>query len=200
MVLAVLGAVVALAVPASSMGSMSPVGHKFEIAGGSSGPTLSTSLGSCGISKITGQIPTTAGTSIFDIPTPTVGSCTSGTSLTLSGQWRFSGSYYLASLSAPAESLTMRFASLPGCKLTSPYPVVMYGTWDNGLASPAMKSAYHAEGGATLNWANDGGSCALSGKQEYIAYEDVQHSTFTTPATNLVTDLTSPTTPILVTP
>jgi hypothetical protein len=120
--------------------------------------------------------------------------------LSLTGQWRITAATYLVGLYPAAEGITMRFASLPGCKLTNPSAVLMFGSWDNGLTSPAMKSGYHAEGGTNLTWANDGGSCALSGKQEYVAYEDVQHGTFTTPATNLVTDLTSPTTPILVTP
>src|SRR6185295_15933202 len=96
-VLTVLGALVTLAIPASSMGSMYPAGHQFEITGGANGPRLATSLGSCSVTKITGTIPAApanATSEPFAIPAPTAGACTAGTSLTLSGAWKFASAGY----------------------------------------------------------------------------------------------------------
>jgi hypothetical protein len=90
----------------------------------------------------------------------------------------------------------MRFSSLPGCKLAGAPSVL--GVWSNGVTTPKlMKSGYHAHGGGVLKWANDGGTCALAGQQESLTYEG-QYGIV--PAVNVVNNLTSPTTPIIVGP
>jgi hypothetical protein len=202
--LTIVGALIALAVPASSSAAMFPAGHKFEIAGGSTGPKLTTSLGSCTISKITATIPAApkneeAGTWSGAALTP--GTCTSGTSITLASEWSFgiaAGTFIASLFPKGAETVVMRFSSLPGCKLAG--APNLGGIWSNGTTSPTLlKSGYHAHTGSVLTWANDGGSCALAGKTEGLAYEDQALPTPPyAPVVNTVTDLTSPTTPITV--
>ncbi len=207
-VLTVLGALLALAVPASSMAAMYPAGHKFEIVGGSTGtnngPKVTTSLGSCSISKITVQIPaapaneTNAGSA-----TVTPGACSSGTTLTVGSSWSFSTSINafqtILSPVYPSEGLVLRFSSLPGCKLVSSTALV--GIWSNGVTTPKfLSSGYHAHSGGNLTWANDGGTCALAGKTESAAYENQYVPPLTFPGVSPVNNLTSPTTPIIVGP
>src|SRR5829696_5996425 len=139
-VLTVLGALLALAVPASSMGAMYPAGHKFEIVGGTTpqteGPKLTTSLGSCYISKITVQIPAApANETNSGSATVTPGGCSSGTTLTLGSTWSF-GSFLNAfqTLLGPvgtSEAIVFRFGSLPGCKLAGAPNLI--GVWSNGV-------------------------------------------------------------------
>jgi hypothetical protein len=201
-VLAVLGALAALALPASSMASMYPAGHKFEIVGNVNGPKLTTSLGSCPLTKITGQIPAAPqneSANPFVVSTPTVGTCTSGTSLSLSGEWKLIASGYTTMLTSTSpEAVTMRFSSLPGCKLTG--TAALLGIWSNGATVPySMNSGYHAHRGFPLTWANDGGTCALAGKQEAVSYQnELVSGSISTGAVSSVADLTSPGTPIIV--
>ena len=195
-VLTVLGALIALAVPASSMASIYPAGHKFEITANASGPKLATSLGSCPISKITGTIPAAPKNeelAPFAITTPTVGTCTAGTSLTLSGTWQMSAhGYNPVVYSSSAESAVLRFTSLPGCKLYSGTPTLV-GTWSNGTTTPTLlKSGFYAHSEPLFTWANDGGSCALAGTKENVKWESASGQS------QAVTDLTSPTTPIII--
>src|SRR5689334_17239031 len=90
--LLIVGALLALAVPSSAMATVSPAGHKIEIAGAAGQqPLLGTSLGTCAVAKITGTIPASGA---FEVPAPTIGSCTAGTSVTLSGKWNVSASGY----------------------------------------------------------------------------------------------------------
>jgi hypothetical protein len=187
----VLAAVCALVIPATSgAASMTPAGHAYEIGAGAK---LTTSLGSCSISKITGT--TGSGPAV----TITPGSCASGTSISLSGSWNSGlGSNYTYNIGG--GQITMRFSSLPGCKLASTSTVILGGTWSNGITSPFAKSGYHADSFTKLTWQNDEGSCALAGTQETVSWEDRIASNFNLPITNPVTDLTSPTTPIVVTP
>lgn len=195
-VLTVLGALLALAVPASSMASMSPAAHQFEISGNS--PKLGTSLGSCTITKITGTIPSSPANeteTVFPISTPTVGTCTAGTTLTLGGTWNFGGINYLVHLGGAAATLTMKFSSLPSCKLSSTNPG-LYGVWSNGSATPKLlKSSYHAHSASALTWSNDGGTCAVAGKTETVTWS-AEGSGIATAST--VTDLTSPTSVVVV--
>jgi hypothetical protein len=202
-VLTVLGALIAFAAPASSMGSMFPAGHKFEIVGGATGPKLTTSLGSCLISKINGQIPAApANEEAGPLPvTVTPGTCTSGTSLTLSGEWQFVAAAFMTVLhGTTGESVVLRFSSLPGCKLVG--NGVLVGTWSNGVTTPSLlKSGYHAHNANNLTWKNDGGTCALAGKTESLAWED---QTAPPPVygvvLNTVNNLTSANVPIVVGP
>lgn len=199
-VLTVLGALVALALPASSMASMFPATHTFEIAGGGASPKIGTSLGSCPITKITGTIPgspTNETETVFPISTPTVGPCTAGTTLTLGGSWTFGGASYQTQLGGPAATLTMKFSSLPNCKLSSSTWPTLYGIWSNGATSPKLlKSSYHAHSGSALTWSNDGGTCAVAGKTESVTWSSESAAMVGTAAT--VTDLTSPTSVVLV--
>jgi hypothetical protein len=204
-VLTVLGALLAIAAPASSMASsVYPAGHKFEITGGSTGPKLVTSLGACSLSKITAVIPA-APTNEMEVGFPgatvTAGTCDAGVSLTLNGPWYFfamNTGYHVNVASTSPEGIVLRFTSLPGCKLRGNANLI--GTWSNGMSLPkSFKSGYHADSGFALTWANDGGTCALAGKAEAVSYEDEAYTATTRNAIiNTVTDLTSPTTPILI--
>lgn len=199
-VLTVLGALLALAVPASSMASMFPAGHQFEISGNT--PKLGTSLGSCTITKITGTIPAAPGNetaTVIPVATPTVGTCTSGTSLTLGGSWTFGGTTSVVSLGGNAATLTMKFSSLPGCKLSSNSPG-LFGVWSNGASSPKLlKSSYHAHAGNVLTWSNDGATCSIAGKTETVTWsEESTGGLYQLPTTSTVTDLTSPSSVVVI--
>jgi hypothetical protein len=206
-VLTVLGALLALAIPASSMAAMYPAGHKFEIVGDVKGPTLTTALGSCTIAKITGQIPAAPMNETERAPASvTAGTCTSGTSLTLSSTWLFGTlvDSHLPGLSPTGpEGIVLRFSSLPGCKLgNASQQLLLLGVWSNGVTTPKLlKSGYHAHAEGSLTWANDGGTCALAGQKESLGYED-EYGTVPArfPVINTVNNLTSPTTPIIVGP
>lgn len=208
-VLAVLGALVALALPASSMaGSVSPASSQFEIAGGGGGfsPRFYTSLGSCTLAKITGQFPKApenqvAGPVIFNIPTPTVGSCSSGASMTLTGQWQVTaGGYNFSIFSAGNnEAVILRFSSLPGCKLN--VGPKFNGNWSNGVTTPSLlKSGFSAHSAIFPGtWANDGGTCAPAGEKETVLFLTGEKSaTSETHGVTPVNNLTSPTTPLIV--
>jgi hypothetical protein len=201
-VLAILAALAALALPSSSLGAMYPAGHKFEIAKDSSGSylSLSTSLGSCAVTKITAQIPAAPlNESINIVPasTPTIGSCTAGTSVALSSEWVFSQAgpdpYEFGVSGTSGESIIMRFASLPGCKLIG--QGIIQGLWSNGVTTPHfLASGFHAERIQPLTWANDGASCALAGTHENVT------ALSTRQVTNKVTDITNPASLITVAP
>lgn len=197
-VLTTLGALIAFAIPASSMASMYPAGHNFEITGNSSGPKISTSLGNCLITKITGQIPAAPKNEESGniVPVLTAGTCSPGTSMTLGSSWTFGAYGYLAGLGSGPEGIVLRFTSLPGCKLTNSGAIGLFGIWSNGTTTPTLlKSGFHPHNKQTLTWFNDGGSCALAGKSETIDWEAGN----TYPSNSMtVTDLTSPTTPIIV--
>jgi hypothetical protein len=201
--LLILGALLALVVPASAMGAIYPAEHKFEIAATTAEqrPTLGTSLGECQISKIAGTIPKAPGNEgAFEISVPTVGSCTAGTSLTLSGQWRAITTAYRFNLVASGtETAVLRFSSLPGCKLVAGN-VILGGIWSNGTTTPSLlKSGYHAHGTRGFTWANDGGSCALAGQTEVVSYsEETGFSPSLDAAVAPATDLTSPSTVLIV--
>jgi hypothetical protein len=202
--LTILGALIALAVPASSMASIYPAGHKFEIAGNVNGPKFTTSLGACSLGKITGTIPAAPKNEeggLFSITTPTVGTCSGGASLTVGGSWKFGAEGYLVTITGTTEPVVLRFASLPGCKLTSS-ALVLTSLWSNGTTTPTLlKSGFHAHSASAggLTWANDGASCALAGKTEAYSWESatgIPGAGYGQSQT--VTDLTSPTTPIIV--
>ncbi|HEX6206488.1 MAG TPA: hypothetical protein VFZ29_11850 [Solirubrobacterales bacterium] len=202
-ILAVLAALVALAVPASSTASIYPAGHQFEIAGGATPPKLGTSLGTCAITKIAGTIPSAPaneGAVSFPISVPTVGSCTSGTSIALSGAWTFvapaPGNPYGVNIGGTA---TLRYSSLPGCKLSG--ATLLAGIWSNGTTSPkTLKSGFHGHDGHTLTWSDDGASCALSGKTEKVSVSQETGAGLGLASSSVVTDLTVPAMPVLVTP
>jgi hypothetical protein len=202
-VLSVLAALVAFAVPASSTASIYPAGHQFEIAGGATPPKLGTSLGSCTISKINGTIPSSPaneGSASFPISTPTLGTCTSGTSIVLSGSWSFIApaptNPYGVNIGGTA---TLRYSSLPGCKLSG--STLMSGIWSNGTGFPkTLKSGFHGHFGGVMTWSDDGASCALTGKTEKVSFAQETGAGSGLPSSSVVTDLTSPTSPVLVTP
>jgi hypothetical protein len=182
MVCAALAAMCALVVPATSgAASLSPAGHSFEIKGGG---RLATSLGECPINSIA----STVGGSQY--ATFTVGTCTSGTSATFSGNWSIQASGNADTVIFGGGPLTMKFASLPGCQLTSSNPVLS-GVWSNSI-NTNVKSYYHADSGVILTWQNEGGSCALAGQQELVSYTDRTTSgTVRTPVVHPIFDLTN---------
>jgi hypothetical protein len=204
-VLTALGALVALAIPASSMASMYPAGHQFELGAGGAAPKVSTSLGNCTITKVAGTIPsapTNETATEFPISTPTVGTCSAGTSLTLGGEWKLIalGTNPLVSLGGSAATLTMKFSSLPGCKLSQASGVGLFGIWSNGATAPSLlKSGYHPHAAQALTWSNDGGTCSLAGKTETVSWtnESVTPSA-TVPLAMTATDTTSPTSVVVV--
>jgi hypothetical protein len=212
--LAILGALIALAVPASSMAVMTPAGAKFEIVGNQFGPKIETSLGSCLITKISGQIPSASPQpASFGVSTPTVGQCTSGTSLTLGGEWKAYTSYGTTVLPVSTNSpgaFTMRFSSLPGCKLIpAGEGVAFWDVWSNGssvysVGKAPEKSAITFLSGGSGVWANDGSSsCALAGTPEPFSTTDTsgefeKRNLFPRPAT--VVNVGSPNTPIILIP
>ena len=128
------------------------------------------------MAKITGQIaaPKNEEEGPFAISTPTAGTCTAGVSLAFAGEWQFDPNGWVPRINAPkAESITLRFSSLPGCKLTNPSSVQLLGIWANGVTAPHfVRSIYHAHRGFNLTWANDGASCALSGQTEVVTWGD----------------------------
>jgi hypothetical protein len=199
-----LGALVALVIPASAMAAIYPAEHKFEIAAttAESRPTLGTSLGKCQISKISGTIPKAPGNEApFEIPAPTVGTCTAGTTLTLSGKWQaVTGTYWFNLAATGTDAVVLRFSSLPGCKLTSNAGTILGGVWSNGTTTPSfLKSGYHAHGTRGFTWANDGGTCALAGQTEAVSYsQETGISPTLSPAVAPATDLTSPSTVLVV--
>jgi hypothetical protein len=196
--LTIVGALLALAVPAVSSASMFPAGAKFEF-GGEGSPKLATSLGSCGL-KITGQVPAApaneAASLLLAIPTPTVVGCKGGASVTLTGAWSLTAGGHTVALVAPGsqpEAAVLRFSSLPSCKLVGTPGFI--GIWSNGITtSTLVKSIYHAHATVTYTWANDGGACALAGSNEPVLWE----GGVPTNGTAVVNNLTTPTVPILV--
>jgi hypothetical protein len=191
--LTVLGALLALAIPASSFGAMYPAGSKFEMPGNLAySPTLSTSLGNCAV-KATGQIPTTE-YQTFPIALA-AGTCSSGASLAFSGEWQILPQP-LTRFSSAAGGITMKFASLPGCKLTGT-ALNLYGEWFN--SSP--RGLFLADSEVQLTWAAEGGSCALAGTHEWVDFRSlVTAGTAKVPAGSYVLNLTNPNTPITVGP
>jgi hypothetical protein len=150
------------------MATMSPVNSQWEIVGNANGPELTTSLGSCSFAKFTGTIPANGGTNYSEMPAPTVGSCTAGASLTLgAGKWYFLGAKRQLQF-LPESPMTLRYASLPGCKLTG--GAILSGLFVNGTTAgtsifvPGMRT--------TMTWQNDGGTCALSGQTEAVSFEE----------------------------
>lgn len=193
--LLILGALVALVVPASAMGGMYPAGHSFEIAG--SVPKVGTALGNCTISKITGTIPsapTNETATQFAVSAPTVSTCTAGTTVTFGGEWKLTAptTTPVVNLGGSAATVTLKFSSLPGCKLSST-GANLFGIWSNGATgSTLLKSGYHPHGAQVLTWSNDGASCAVAGKTESVFWSAETGTNPLIPLSMAVTDTTSP--------
>lgn len=191
-VLTVLGALVALAVPASSMAFMYPAGQAWEISGGTTPPTLGNSLGSCPVTKIAGTIPSAPANEgeIFPV-TVNWGTCSSGTTISVVGAYNLTTTSGF-NTSLAGGTVTMRFSSLPGCKLSGNPP--LFGLWLNGIGVPKqLKSAYHAHGAAKLTWSDDGATCALSGTTEKMTWGQ-EPLPYSAPGYTTVTNLTNPNT------
>ena len=194
-VLAVLGALAALALPASSMAGIYPPSSKFEITGLGK---VETANGSCSLGRVTGQTAEQIN-GVVSVSVPPVQACTPGTSLTLSGSsWNLTAvnPYEVALIGTGTQ--TLKFTSLPGCKLTG--SMALHGLWSPGVGDNrevsgiALSSTYHAQGGSTLTWANDGASCALAGKKEPVLYTDQIGSTESSlqPTVHTINDLSLP--------
>lgn len=192
--LTIVGALLALAIPAGSSASMYPAGANFEIP---AGPSFTTSLGNCTV-KITGQVPkapANESASLSIAITPAVGSCTSGMSLGLSGEWKagVSGSAFtIGAFGNPPDNVVIRSSTLPGCKLTSG-AAGYQGLFLNGTTTPkVMQSSFHAHANpASFTWANDGATCAIAGSKEVVSWGSGIGA-------NSVKNLTTPATPIIV--
>lgn len=202
-ILTILGALLAVAFPATSMAKLGvyPAGHEFEISGaaGKGMPQLTSSLpGSCTLTKISGVLPAAPknenNTALaFPISAPTA-SCDPGLSITIAGtNWFFSvGWRHSITLQAPANGYTIRYESLPGCKLSNTgIGAGGWGVWSNGITVPYFDtSGYLADGTYPAVWSNDGGSCALAGKAETLTYKTLAAINFPTASAK---DLTVPT-------
>jgi hypothetical protein len=205
--LTIVGALFALAIPASSSASMYPAGAKFEFGGTSAGPRFTTSLGSCNV-KVTGEVPKAPANEVssltIPVATPTVSGCTAGVSTTLSGEWKIAAgglpentmaNFILFVYNSPPNSVVIRSTSLPGCKLGNTGAATFSNIFSNGLTTPkALQSNLHAHNNpttASYTWANDGATCAIAGSKEVVSWE----SGFTAVP---VKNLTTPTSPMLV--
>jgi hypothetical protein len=189
--LAAVCALVALIAPASSTAGLLPPYQKFEIIGNANGPKITSSLGSCSIAKIAGSVPPgPAGHGEKLIPvTLTAGACSAGTSITFAGEWQISANGWSVALTnGYFESIVMRFASLPGCKLIS-VGAPLWGIWSNGVYGE-FSSGYHPHGVVPMRWENDGGSCSLARQIENLAFED-QGTTAASGAVSEVKNLSS---------
>jgi hypothetical protein len=175
LLLATVAAAIGLMAPAAASAvtiGVYPAGHKFEVT-----PTsqIKGSLaGSCTFGKITGQVPAApanVGESIsLPIPAPTA-TCSGGPTIAIAGtEWKINlGAGYSAALRVPANGITLRYASLPGCKLSNPNPWLTAGWWRNGYPSPFLsRSGWNLEGVLNATWANDGATCAMAGKTELV--------------------------------
>jgi hypothetical protein len=176
-VLTIVGVLVALAVPASSMAAvaMTPPHTEFVIQGEStsSRPTNKTSLGSCTIQQIRSITPSVENQKNPVMPaTVTPGTCSSGTSISFSGNWTLKPlSMTSMALGDEFGGLTMRFASLPGCKLISVQGYeTLTGVWTNRKQSLYSTYAGDPNTRVMLYWTNDSpGTCAKAGKRETSA-------------------------------
>lgn len=223
-ILTVVGALLALAAPASSMAAkygMFPAGHNFEI-NGQATPLISGPLaGYCEITKITGTVPAApkneanaylgGGVVNPSISAPTF-SCGSGMSATAAGEWKMNvGWGSLITVLLPANGLTVRYSSLPGCKLVETTAGGILGTWSNGTTSPAFShSGFSAANLGTtsgassgdhirLTWQQDGTSaCALEGSTEELNFR-TKPVTPIGGAVAVVTDTTNPAENIILT-
>jgi hypothetical protein len=176
--LTLVGALFALAIPASSMAAtvMTPNNTEFFIEGTStpSVPTIKTAYGSCSIKQIRSITPLNGEKNTAMPATIIPGTCSSGASIAFSGKWTFKPyTSTLVELGAEARGLTLRFSSLPGCKLSSTPSsgTVLYGKWTNG-ASGSSPSTFGAAAGYRLPlfWESETqGSCAKAGTREASA-------------------------------
>lgn len=174
-VLTILGALAALALPASSMALvLGPPGQVFEIKG-TGMPQISGSLpGTCTLTKISGSIPASPGNEgsavAFPISSPTA-TCETGTSITMGGGWVMAfNPQYRVGLGIPNGGFTLRYTSLPGCKLEA-LVSTGGGLWMNGTPNPEFtRSGWYAN--ATLKgiWKNDGATCGLAPQTETMTF------------------------------
>jgi hypothetical protein len=183
--LTLVGALIAVAVPASATAKpvvISPAGHGFSITNPTTGmPQFLGSLeGTCAMTKASGTIPAAPGnesaTGLLRIPisTPTF-ACSGGMTGTFSGTWNLGvGSTYTTGVIAPIKGVTLRYASLPGCKLDNGAEIAALGYWSNGVSTPVFSHSgviYPLLTEVAFTYSNDGaGACALAGKTEKIRF------------------------------
>jgi hypothetical protein len=190
--LTILGALIAMAVPASSTAAgVFPAGHNFEISGATM-PTVTGSWpGSCTLTKITGSIPAAPkneGPVTLPLALPTA-TCGTGVSIAFAGSWSIpTAPRYSAPLAIPASGVTLRYSSLPGCKLVNLVAIKVPGVWSNGATAPIFsRSGFHADGDITGTYVSDGSACAIEGVTAPISFRT--NATF--PATAPITDTTN---------
>jgi hypothetical protein len=172
--LAILAALVALALPASSMAAakMYPAGSSFEIPGAMK---LTTSIGTCTLQRISGQIPAAPKnetTGSIAVPAPTVGSCSPGITLTTSGTWQATTDASHLALHPPqAIGMELKLNSNQLCIAVPTAGDTLSADWQNGTTSPFVASGYHANGGFNLQW--EGPGCTYkAGTLEPVTYTD----------------------------
>ncbi len=167
------GALVAVPAVASAT-TVYPAGHSFEVYS-PPGFGFSTSFGTCGFAKMTGSVPAApnnvaAGLGPVSLPVaPVAGACTPG-SLTAGAGWTIEArARFTSDVTIPANAATLRYTSLPGCKLVNASKASIAGFWNNGFTSPSlMPTVYTLNGSYVGTWANDGGACAIAGTTEAV--------------------------------
>jgi hypothetical protein len=169
---------VALIGPASSQAYFSPPGGVFEIKAGNGwpGPTLKSAYGYCQL-KIEVEIPQTVGQEGYvplaehypEHKRPSLYACPVGSEI--GGEWLISGKAGTVNLQAKYSGgtmpLTLRWNSLPGCKLITP-SMELTAKWTNG-----GPPTYTPTGMSGISvWQNNSAleTCSLAGKTEQLVY------------------------------
>jgi hypothetical protein len=175
--LTVVGALVALAVPAAASATIkvTPAGHSFEMSGETMPSISGTSLpGTCTITKLAGTVPAApknegASEVLLPLSTPT-GTCTAGTTVAFSiaNVWALRVKTR-GVVSLDIAGIALRYSSLPGCRLDAVSLSSPTGIWSNGIGG--VNSAYHADGTIPAVWGNDGAAtCSIKGKAESLSF------------------------------
>jgi hypothetical protein len=184
---AMLSALAALALPASSMAFLWPPNAKYEINGSSYTSKVVTPVGSCYVQKIAGTVPAepqkTAGSPELLEGPVTFGGCSEGMSVKTNNVWGITGkleagyavptgSATIYSQANATESVGIRSTSQPGCVLSGWLQI--HGRWVNALVTnTVVPSTFNPETipSQSFVWANDGplASCALKGTKATLS-------------------------------
>jgi hypothetical protein len=194
-ILTVLGALLAMAVPASSMAAkpvvVTPANHNFTISGETM-PTVTGPLpGSCILNSISAHIPAAPSNENATMVTmlanaaPTA-SCSAGVTMGTSITTRFNA--YKRGRMDLILPVTLIYASLPECALSTGTISPAVGIYTFSLGGEYGPPAYHADGYENGTWINNGaGKCPLAGKVEPVRI----HTESTTIPNAPITDTTN---------
>jgi hypothetical protein len=172
MILVVMSALAALALPASSMAWFSTPNGEFIVEG--NGPKFSTSeTGSCQVQKVPlAKLSAEPWKQpIVPLAVAPTAVCTGGMSMTMTGEWSISGiksggeTARVFPSNNASTSTAIRYSSIPGCVLKG--SAAFEGVWTYGGLQYSRFNPSKMLGGATSSsfvWENDGSSsCGLKG-------------------------------------